>query len=122
ADPLTCHLQLAVNVSARQFRQSDFVDQVFEVLKETGANPQKLKLELTESLVLDNIAYSIDKMQALRVAGIRFSMDDFGTGQSSLTYLKRLPLDQIKIDQSFVRDITTDPGDATFEALIRMPN
>nr|MDP2192591.1 EAL domain-containing protein [Rhodoferax sp.] len=123
ADPLTCHLQLAVNVSARQFRQSDFVDQVFEVLKETGANPQKLKLELTESLVLDNIASSIDKMQALRVAGIRFSMDDFGTGQSSLTYLKRLPLDQIKIDQSFVRDITTDPGDAAIvRTIIGMAN
>lgn len=123
ADPLTCHLQLAVNVSARQFRQPDFVDQVFEVLKETGADPQKLKLELTESLVLDNIASSIDKMQALRVAGIRFSMDDFGTGQSSLTYLKRLPLDQIKIDQSFVRDITTDPGDATIvRTIIGMAN
>ena len=124
ADPLTCHLQLAVNVSARQFRQPDFVDQVFEVLKETGANPQKLKLELTESLaLLDNITLSIDKMQALRVAGIRFSMDDFGTGQSSLTYLKRLPLDQIKIDQSFVRDISTDPGDATIvRTIIGMAN
>lgn len=112
ADPLTRHLQLAVNVSARQFRQPDFVDQVLEALKETGVDPLKLKLELTESLVLSNISESIDKMQALRVAGVGFSLDDFGTGQSSLSYLKRLPLDQIKIDQSFVCDIATDPGDA----------
>ncbi|HUX63695.1 EAL domain-containing protein [Sulfuricella sp.] len=112
ADPLTCQLQIAVNVSARQFRHPDFVDQVLEMLEKTGVDPLKLKLELTESLMLDNITDSIDKMQALRIAGVRFSLDDFGTGQSSLTYLKRLPLDQIKIDQSFVRDIVTDPNDA----------
>ena len=111
-NPLTHHLQIAVNVSARQFRQPDFVDQVLDVLKETGANPRKLKLELTESLVLENINNSVEKMQTLRAIGIRFSMDDFGTGQSSLSYLKRLPLQQIKIDQSFVRDITNDPSDA----------
>ena len=112
-DPLTRHLHLAVNVSARQFRQPDFVEQVLDVLKQTGIDPFTLKLELTESLVLENISGSIAKMQVLRASGIRFSMDDFGTGQSSLTYLKRLPLEQIKIDQSFVRDITTDPSDAT---------
>ncbi len=114
ADPLTSHLQLAVNVSARQFRQPDFVEQVFEVLKETGVDPFKLGLEfeLTESLVLHDIDDSIGKMQALRDMGIRFSLDDFGTGQSSLSYLKRLPLDQIKIDQSFVRDVATDQNDA----------
>jgi diguanylate cyclase (GGDEF)-like protein/PAS domain S-box-containing protein len=112
-DPLTRHLHLAVNVSARQFRQPDFVEQVLDVLKQTGIDPFTLKLELTESLVLENVSGSIAKMQALRAWGIRFSMDDFGTGQSSLTYLKRLPLEQIKIDQSFVRDITTDPSDAT---------
>ncbi|MHB1591039.1 MAG: bifunctional diguanylate cyclase/phosphodiesterase, partial [Sulfuricella sp.] len=122
-DSRTCNLQLAVNVSARQFRQPDFVDLVLEVLKKSGINPHKLKLELTESLVLDNITDSIDKMQALRSAGIRFSLDDFGTGQSSLTYLKRLPLYQIKIDQSFVRDITTDPNDAAIvRTIIGMAN
>ena len=123
ADPITRHLQLAVNVSARQFRQPDFADLVLEVLEKSGIDPHKLKLELTESLVLDNISDSIAKMQALRSAGIRFSLDDFGTGQSSLTYLKRLPLYQIKIDQSFVRDITTDPNDAAIvRTIIGMAN
>ncbi|MDP1707729.1 MAG: EAL domain-containing protein [Gammaproteobacteria bacterium] len=123
ADPLTCHLQLAVNVSARQFRQPDFVDQVLEALKETGVDPLKLGLELTESLVLHDIADSIDKMQALRIAGVGFSLDDFGTGQSSLSYLKRLPLDQIKIDRSFVFDIATDPSDAVIvQTIIGMAN
>lgn len=112
ADARTCHLHLSVNVSALQFRQQDFVEMVLKVLTETGANPCKLRLELTESLVLNNITDSIDKMQKLRDRKIHFSLDDFGTGQSSLNYLKRLPLDQIKIDQSFVQDITTDPGDA----------
>ncbi len=114
ADPLTRHLHLAINVSARQFRQPDFVEQVLAILGETGVDPVRLGLEfeLTESLVLRNIDDSIAKMQALRSAGIRFSLDDFGTGQSSLSYLKRLPLDQVKIDQSFVHDIATNPHDA----------
>ena len=97
-------LQLAVNVSARQFRQPDFVDQVRAVLAETGANATRIKLELTESMVLDNVQDTIEKMNALKAVGVRFSMDDFGTGQSSLSYLTRLPLDQLKIDQSFVRN------------------
>lgn len=123
ADPLTRHLHLAVNVSARQFRRPDFVGMVLEVLKQTGADPCKLRLELTESLVLHDIADSIDKMQALRGARIHFSLDDFGTGQSSLSYLKRLPLDQIKIDGSFVRDITTDPiGAVIVQTIIGMGN
>jgi len=92
------------------------VDEVLEILKETRANPHKLKLELTESSVLQDITLGIQKMQALCNAGIRFSLDDFGTGQSSLAYLKRLPLEQIKIDQSFVSDITTDPSN---EAIVR---
>jgi diguanylate cyclase (GGDEF)-like protein/PAS domain S-box-containing protein len=122
-DPQTRHLQLAVNISARQFRQPDLVEQVLEVLKETGIDPVKLELELTESLVLDNIADAIVKMRALRDAGIRFSLDDFGTGRSSLSYLKLLPLDQIKIDQSFVRDIATDPNDAAIvRTIIGMAN
>ena len=111
-NPLTHHLQIAVNVSARQFRQPDFVSRVISIFEETGANPLKLKMELTESLMLENVASCIEKMQALRAIGVRFSVDDFGTGHSSLSYLKRLPLQQIKIDQGFVRDITTDPSDA----------
>jgi diguanylate cyclase (GGDEF)-like protein/PAS domain S-box-containing protein len=109
---MTRKLTLAVNVSARQFRQRDFVDQVQHVLRESGASASKLKLELTESVVLENVEDTIVKMRALKVLGVSFSMDDFGTGYSSLQYLKRLPLDQIKIDQSFVRDIATDPNDA----------
>ncbi|HSI95950.1 MAG TPA: bifunctional diguanylate cyclase/phosphodiesterase, partial [Methylophilaceae bacterium] len=112
SEPLTRELDLAVNVSARQFRQPTFVDQVRRTLRKTGANPERLKLELTESLVLDNVEDSIRKMEALRKLGIRFSMDDFGTGHSSLTYLKRLPLSQLKIDQSFVLEIANDVNDA----------
>lgn len=98
-------LHLSVNVSARQFRQHDFVAQVAAVLSETGIRPHQLKLELTESLVLENMADTIAKMSELRALGVRFSMDDFGTGYSSLAYLTSLPMDQLKIDQSFVRNI-----------------
>jgi EAL domain-containing protein (putative c-di-GMP-specific phosphodiesterase class I) len=111
-DALTRDLALAVNVSAKQFRQADFVAQVQRVLLESGAKPSHLKLELTESTVLENVEDTISKMRELKILGVGFSMDDFGTGYSSLQYLKRLPLDQIKIDQSFVRDIATDPNDA----------
>ena len=112
SNPLTRNLHLSVNVSARQFRQRDFVQQVRNVVSTCGVDPTRLKLELTESVVLDNVADTIEKMHQLKRLGVRFSMDDFGTGQSSLAYLKRLPLDQLKIDQSFVRDIATDQGDA----------
>ena len=112
ARPATAHLTLAVNVSARQFRQPDFVTQVVELLDRTGANPRKLKLELTESMLVDNVEEVITNMNVLKDLGVGFSLDDFGTGYSSLSYLKRLPLDQIKIDQSFVRDVLTDPNDA----------
>jgi EAL domain-containing protein (putative c-di-GMP-specific phosphodiesterase class I) len=110
--PLASRLPLSVNVSARQFRQLDFVEQVRACLHDSGIDPGRLKLELTESLVLDSVESVISTMHALKALGVRFSMDDFGTGYSSLSYLKRLPLDQLKIDQSFVRDIVTDPGDA----------
>ncbi len=110
-DPLTRDLILAVNVSAKQFHQSDFFAQVQRVLQESGAHPSRLKLELTESIVLDNVEDTISRMHALKSIGVSFSMDDFGTGYSSLSYLKRLPLDQIKIDRSFVRDIASDPND-----------
>jgi EAL domain-containing protein (putative c-di-GMP-specific phosphodiesterase class I) len=108
----TRHLSLAVNVSARQFHQSDFIEQVDQILHRSAINPNRLKLELTESLVLDNIDETILKMNALREIGVSFSMDDFGTGYSSLSSLKKLPLDQLKIDQSFVRDLSIDPDDA----------
>ncbi len=110
--PALSHLTIAVNVSAHQFNQEDFVDEVLAVLDTTGANPQRLKLELTESLLVENVQDVIGKMSALRLKGVGFSLDDFGTGYSSLSYLKRLPLDQLKIDQSFVRDVLTDPNDA----------
>ena len=111
-DARTRDLILAVNVSAKQFRQPDFVAQAQRILLESGTKPSHLKLELTESTVLENVEDTISKMRELKILGVGFSMDDFGTGYSSLQYLKRLPLDQIKIDQSFVRDIATDPNDA----------
>jgi EAL domain-containing protein (putative c-di-GMP-specific phosphodiesterase class I) len=110
--PSMAHFTLAVNVSARQFKQADFVDQVLSVLERTGASPRCLKLELTESMLADNVQEIIEKMFALKARGVGFSLDDFGTGYSSLSYLKRLPLDQLKIDQSFVRDIMVDANDA----------
>ena len=116
--PATAHLSIAVNVSAVQFRQPDFVAQVLGVLQRSGANPLKLKVELTESLLLDNVEDIIAKMIALKAKGIGFSLDDFGTGYSSLSYLKRLPLDQLKIDQTFVRDLLTDHNDAAIARTI----
>ncbi len=122
-DALTRDLTLAVNVSARQFRQADFVAQVQQALLESGAKPSQLKLELTESTVLENIEDAIARMRELKLLGLSFSMDDFGTGHSSLQYLKRLPLDQIKIDRSFVSDITRDTNDAAIvQAIIAMTN
>jgi len=120
-DPRTRDLQLSVNVSARQFHQSDFIEQVRQSLLASGADPTRLKLELTESVVLDNIETVIGRMQELDRLGVGFSLDDFGTGYSSLSYLKRLPLDQIKIDQSFVRDVPGDPNDsAIVRAILAM--
>jgi EAL domain-containing protein (putative c-di-GMP-specific phosphodiesterase class I) len=113
-----CHLTMAVNVSAHQFRQIDFVEQVLSVLNHTGANPHRLKLELTESLLVDSVQEIIGKMVALKAQGVSFSLDDFGTGYSSLSYLKRFPLDQLKIDQSFVRDVLIDPNDAAIAKTI----
>lgn len=106
------NLTLAINVSAQQFRLSDFVSRLEERVLHHGASFDRLKLELTESVILENVADVVAKMHALKALGIRLSLDDFGTGYSSLSYLKQLPLDQLKIDQSFVRDITTDPNDA----------
>jgi diguanylate cyclase (GGDEF)-like protein/PAS domain S-box-containing protein len=112
ANPMTQSLTLSVNVSARQFSQPDFVEQVCKVLERTGAKATRLKIELTESLVLDDVADTIEKMKALKLLGVNFSIDDFGTGYSSLSYLKKLPINQLKIDQNFVREIDTDHSDA----------
>ena len=108
----TAHLTLSVNVSARQFRQPGFVAQVLDTLRECQARPHKLKLELTESMLLGDIEDAVQRMELLKKQGVGFALDDFGTGYSSLSYLKRLPLDQVKIDQSFVRDVLSDPNDA----------
>lgn len=122
-DPLTSELTLAVNVSAREFRKPGFVKQVSEAIKQTGINPERLKLELTESTVLENVADTIAKMHSLKMIGVRFSMDDFGTGYSSLAYLTQLPLDQLKIDQSFVQNIGTKPTDAMIvQTIVGMAN
>ncbi|NDU93141.1 MAG: EAL domain-containing protein, partial [Ferrovum sp.] len=102
---------LAVNVSAREFRQADFVAQVQATIQRHAIDPKRLKLELTESLLLENIEDTVAIMNALNEIGIQFSLDDFGTGYSSLQYLKRLPFDEIKIDQSFVRDLAVVSGD-----------
>lgn len=104
---------IAVNLSARQFRQADFVAQVQSVLQATGANPQRLELELTESQLIDDLGGVVQKMDALKALGVRISLDDFGTGYSSLNVLKRLPLDQLKIDQSFVHDLLQDHSSAS---------
>jgi len=114
-------LMISVNVSPRQFRQADFAEQVRTCLERSGADPGRLKIELTESVVLDNVGEVIERMQRMRTMGVSFSLDDFGTGFSSLSYLKRLPLDQVKIDQSFVRDVVSDPNDgAIVRAIVAM--
>ena len=115
-DALTRDLVLAVNVSARQFRQTDFVAQVQATVQRHAINPMRLKLELTESMLVKNIEDTITIMSTLKATGIHLSLDDFGTGYSSLQYLKKLPLDQLKIDQSFVRDLATDSSD---KAIVR---
>ncbi|MFZ6746142.1 EAL domain-containing protein [Undibacterium sp. JH2W] len=112
SDPVKSGMQLAVNVSARQFRHPGFVDDVTRILQETGANPILLKLELTESVVLEEVATVIEKMHAIKKLGVGFSMDDFGTGYSSLSYLQRLPLTQLKIDRSFVQNLPDDVNNA----------
>jgi len=117
-NPATAHLSMAVNVSARQFNHADFVAQVQATLERTGARPHRLKMELTESLFLANVDETIAKMSTLKARGVSFSLDDFGTGYSSLSYLKRLPLDQLKIDQSFVKDVLTDPNDAAIAKMV----
>ncbi|MEP6964311.1 MAG: EAL domain-containing protein [Polaromonas sp.] len=116
--PETAGLSIAVNVSVRQFRHPDFVDTVIAAIRRTGIKPQRLKLELTESLLADRMEITIAKMGTLKALGVTLSLDDFGMGYSSLSALKRLPLDQLKIDKSFVADLLTDPNDAAISRAI----
>lgn len=121
--PATEELRLAVNLSARLLYQPHFVDQVMALLTASGADPHRLKLELTESLLLDDLAGAVLRMTALKAHGIRFSIDDFGTGYSSMAYLQQLPLDQLKIDQSFVRALPDDPNSlAIIRAICSLAN
>jgi diguanylate cyclase (GGDEF)-like protein len=117
----TARLTVAVNISARQFRQPDFVERVLTAIENAGANPKNLTLELTESMLVDDVEEVIDKMTELKRHGLKFSLDDFGTGYSSLSFLRRLPLDELKIDRSFVRDALTDAsGGAIVQAIISL--
>jgi diguanylate cyclase (GGDEF)-like protein/PAS domain S-box-containing protein len=111
-NPSTASLSLSVNVSVRQFRHPDFVEHVLRTIADMGVAAHRLTLELTESLFVDEMETAIEKMHLLKEQGIRFSLDDFGTGYSSLFYLKRMPLNQLKIDPSFVQDVLVDPNDA----------
>ena len=117
-EPGFSNLTIAVNVSVRQFQSVDFAESVLATLARTQARPRLLKLELTESMVVDHVEDVIARMGVLKSKGVGFSLDDFGTGYSSLSYLKRLPLDQLKIDQSFVHNIVTDPNDAAIAKMV----
>ncbi|QPK64572.1 bacteriohemerythrin [Methylomonas sp. LL1] len=115
-EPATRELVLSINISPKQFFQIDFVNQVQTALQKHAVDPSRLKLELTENILIENIDETIETMNALGAIGVQFSLDDFGTGYSSLQYLKKLPLNQLKIDQSFIRDIVEDSGD---QAIVR---
>ena len=116
--PDRSHLSIAVNVSVRQFRHPDFIDEVMTCIRRSRIRPDRLKLELTESLLADNLDAAIAKMRNLKDMGVRLSVDDFGIGYSSLSYLKRLPIDELKIDRGFVKDILTDGNDAAIAGTI----
>ncbi len=116
--PDRAHLSIAVNVSVRQFRHPEFIDEVVSCVRRSGIAPDRLKLELTESLLADNLDATIARMRNLKDMGVRLSVDDFGIGYSSLSYLKRLPIDELKIDRAFVKDILTDGNDAAIAATI----
>ena len=116
--PDRAHLSIAVNVSVRQFRHPEFIDEVMDCVRRTGIAPDRLKLELTESLLADHPEAAVAKMRNLKDMGVRLSVDDFGIGYSSLSYLKRLPIDELKIDRGFVKDILTDGNDAAIAGTI----
>ena len=108
--------RIAVNLSVRQFRQPGLVEDITRILQEVGLGPEHLELEITESIAMDNVEATVEKLEVLKRMGLQLSIDDFGTGYSSLSYLKRFAIDKLKIDQSFVRDIATDPNDAAIAA------
>jgi len=116
----TAGLSIAANISSLQLRQPDFVECVLDALRSTGADPRSLKLEITESTLVDNIEDAIAKMTELKAHGLEFSLDDFGTGYSSLSYLRRLPLDQLKIDRSFVGEIEAEASRAIARSIISL--
>ena len=116
--PARAHLTISVNVSVRQFRHPEFIDEIVSCVQRAGIRPDRLKLELTESLLVENLEATIAKMRKLKDMGLRLSVDDFGIGYSSLSYLKRLPIDELKIDRSFVQDILTDANDAAIATTI----
>ncbi|WP_113906826.1 bifunctional diguanylate cyclase/phosphodiesterase [Aliidiomarina celeris] len=118
SEPQTAHLMVAVNISVRQLRAHDFVQRVLDILQQTGASAAHLVLEITESMLMDETENAIEKMQALRAHGVQFALDDFGTGYSSLSYLNRLPLDKLKIDQSFVQSLHTNESRRTLTRTI----
>jgi EAL domain-containing protein (putative c-di-GMP-specific phosphodiesterase class I) len=107
-----------VNLSALQFRQAKLFEMVECVLKETGFEPQLLEFEITESIAMENVDYTLSTLRRLKEIGVRISIDDFGTGYSSLNYLKEFPMDALKIDKSFIRDLTEDPNDAAIVSAI----
>lgn len=117
-NPGMAHLTLAVNISVKQFQMPCFVEDVLSTLQTTGANPLRLKLELTENLLVNNMQDVVEKMADIQAQGVGFSLDDFGTGYSSLAYLQRMPLEQLKVDRSFVRDILSNPHDAAIATTI----
>jgi EAL domain-containing protein (putative c-di-GMP-specific phosphodiesterase class I) len=120
-NPLMSDLILAINISVVELNQNDWVESILKIIEETGANPTRLKLEITESVMASEITSVVTKLSLLRDKGIAISLDDFGTGYSSLTYLKSLPLNQLKIDQSFVRNILVDHEDyAIAETIINL--
>ena len=114
--PETAKLSLSINDSTQEFKQDYYVAHFLSVLERPGAKPSLLKLELTESMLVDDVDDIISKMTALKAAGVRISLDDFGTGYSSLSYLKKLPLDQIKVDQTFIREMLSSSQD---EVIVR---
>ncbi|MCL5103157.1 MAG: EAL domain-containing protein [Armatimonadetes bacterium] len=111
-------ISIAVNISAKHFHEEDLARTIAKVLADTGLDPQYLELELTESALMQNPEVAVDVLGKLKQMGVRISVDDFGTGYSSLSYLKRFPIDAVKIDQSFVRDITTNPDDAAIAGAV----
>jgi diguanylate cyclase (GGDEF)-like protein/PAS domain S-box-containing protein len=115
------NFRLAINISAKQFEHASFIDQLTDIVQSTGVNPNLLELELTESVLISNLDNTIAKMELIRDMGIALSIDDFGTGYSSLKYLKRMPINQLKIDKSFIVDLLTDSNDrAITETIIAM--